>query len=66
MNNITELRNELSVVFQALKNGELDHKTADVLNNTAGKMIISSKVQMEYQSRTKEKDDISIKFLDSE
>ena len=48
MKNITELRDELATVFAGLKNGTLDHTQAAEMNNAAGKIINTVKVQLEY------------------
>jgi len=48
MNNITELRRELAVVFTRLQEGGVEIKEADALANVAGKIISSTKVQVEY------------------
>lgn len=54
MKNIEELRNELSVVFQGLKDGTIKPSEAAELSNVAGKMINSAKVQIEYYALRKE------------
>ena len=54
MNNLKELRDELSDVFANLKSGELDAKVAKELNNSAGKIINSVKVELEYYNLRKE------------
>jgi|TARA_Y100000296_G_scaffold38168_1_gene44198 hypothetical protein len=64
MKNITELRDELALMFDQLISGDLEPKAAKELNNAAGKIINSCKVQLEYQgfkTTTPE-----IKFLDGE
>ena len=48
MKNITELNKQLIELFQALKDGTIDVKTAAEMNNTAGKIINVQKVQLEY------------------
>ena len=48
MRNITELRDELAAVFAGLKNGTLEHAQAAEMNNAAGKIINTVKVQLEY------------------
>ena len=62
MKNITELRNELASVFKGLKDGSLEAKTAVEMNNAAGKMINTCKVQLEYAELRKETP--SVPFLD--
>ena len=54
MKNLTELRGELTVLFDDLKNGKTDVKTASEMNNAAGKIINTLKVQLEYYNLTKE------------
>jgi hypothetical protein len=48
MKNITELNNHLTDLYQALRDGTIDVKTAAEMNNTAGKIINVQKVQLEY------------------
>lgn len=62
MKNVSELRNELSEVFQSLKNGEMEHKVASQLANVAGKMISSAKAQLDYYNAQKKTP--KIPFLD--
>ena len=62
MKNVSELRIELSTVFQSLKSGEMEHKVAAQLANVAGKMISSAKAQLDYCNAQKKKP--SIPFLD--
>jgi hypothetical protein len=52
--NATELRKELSIVWEGLKTGTIDTKTAAEYSNIAGKMINSAKVQVEYYALSKE------------
>jgi hypothetical protein len=58
MNNITELRSELSKLFNSLKAGEVEVKTAAEMNNSAGKIINTIKVELEYFSMLGDKPDI--------
>lgn len=46
--NIENLRNELIDTFEKLKNGEIKAKDAKELVNTSGKILISAKVQHDY------------------
>ena len=62
MQNIKQLRNELSNVFTGLKDGSIEPKTATEMNNAAGKIINTVKVQLEYAALRKEKPEID--FLD--
>jgi len=63
MKNVTELRDELAKVFAELKSGAIKPKEAAELNNTAGKMINSAKVELEYYALKGEKP--SIEFLET-
>lgn len=58
MKNITELRDELAAVFAGLKNGTLEHTQAAEMNNAAGKIINTVKVQLEYATMRKEEPNI--------
>jgi hypothetical protein len=62
MKNVSELRNELSGVFQSLKNGDMEHKVASQLANLAGKMISSAKAPLDYHNAQKKTP--KIPFLD--
>lgn len=46
--NVEKMREELTKVWEGLKSGEISAKDASEFSNIAGKMINSSKVQMEY------------------
>lgn len=54
MKNIQELRNQLTEVFTALREQTIDVKVAAEMNNTAGKIINSLKVELEYAELRKE------------
>ena len=58
MKNITELRNDLLHVYEKLRSGKMEIKEAKEINNTAGKIISSAKVQIEYATVRGEKPDI--------
>ncbi|VVE82662.1 hypothetical protein [Pandoraea sputorum] len=62
MKNIRDVRAELSKVFDDLKAGRLKPAEASELNNAAGKIINSLKVEIEYYALRKEKPKID--FLD--
>jgi TRAP-type C4-dicarboxylate transport system substrate-binding protein len=62
MKNITELNTHLTSLYQALKDGTIDAKTAAEMNNTAGKIINVQKVQLEYAALRNEAP--SIQFLE--
>ncbi len=48
MESITDLRNKLIRMFNALEEGTADPKQAVELNNTAGKILGTAKVQLGY------------------
>lgn len=50
MTTITDIRNDLIEVFNGLKSGSLEAKDAVEINNTAGKIISSAKVQLAYHA----------------
>lgn len=58
MKNIVEVRDQLALVFQGLKDGTIPAGTATELNNAAGKIINSLKVELEYYSLREEKPEI--------
>ena len=58
MTTITELRQELSKVFDDLRAGVIKPGQAAELNNTAGKIINSTKVELEYYALRKESPEI--------
>lgn len=64
MKNIREVRAELAQVFADLRAGKVKAPVAAELNNTAGKIINSLKVELEYYGQRKEKPEIS--FLANE
>lgn len=53
MKTITDLRNELCNAFDDLKAGNITPKVASEMNNSAGKIIHTLKVQLEYHTMTK-------------
>ncbi len=59
---ITELRKELQVIFKELRSGKLEPKQAKEMNNAAGKIIGTIKVQLEYSHLRGDKPVIA--FLD--
>jgi len=63
MRNIQELRGELAGVFAGLKAGTIKPAEAAELNNSAGKIISSCKVELEYFALRKERPEIP--FLDA-
>ena len=64
ISNVNDLRNNLSDVFEALRNGDIAHKEAKEISNLAGKMINSAKVQLDYHSLRKD-ENFKINFLHS-
>lgn len=62
MKTIESLRADLCKLFDDLKADECDVKIAAEMNNTAGKIIGTLKVQLEYSALRKEEP--SIPFLD--
>lgn len=62
MKDIKELRDNLTTLFTELKTGEFKGSDAKEMNNCAGKIINSIKVQLEYSALRKEKPEIE--FLD--
>lgn len=63
MTTITDIRNDLVNVFNKLRDGTLEAKDAVEINNTAGKIIASAKVQLAYAALRGEQPDIP--FLQS-
>ena len=53
MNNINELRKELAQTYKALKNGTANAKDVKELNNCAGKIINTLKVELEFAALRK-------------
>lgn len=62
MKNVTELRTELAGLFEQLRAGAIDVKVASEMNNTAGKIINSIKVELEYNKLSKNSN--KIEFLE--
>jgi hypothetical protein len=50
MTTITEIRDQLIEVFNGLRDGTIDAKDAVEINNTAGKIINTAKVQIAYSA----------------
>ena len=55
---ITQLRDDLLVVFNGLRDGTMQIKDAVEINNTAGKIINTAKVQLAYAALRGEAPDI--------
>ena len=47
-NDVTAVRDHLLVVFSGLRDGSMDSKDAFEINNTAGKIISTCKMQLAY------------------
>jgi hypothetical protein len=58
-----ELRNRLAVLFSNQESGFTKHAEAKELNNTAGKMIATAKIELERKVFLKDKE-TEIPFLD--
>lgn len=58
MTTITDIRNDLITVFNGLRDGTMEAKDAFEINNTAGKIISSAKVQLAYAALRGERPDI--------
>jgi hypothetical protein len=63
MTNITDIRNQLIEVFDGLRNGTIKVADAVEINNTAGKIINTAKVQIAYSALRSEAP--YIPFLDT-
>jgi hypothetical protein len=50
MTTITEIRDQLVEVFNGLRTGTVEPKDAVEINNTAGKIISTAKVQIAYHA----------------
>lgn len=48
MKNITDLRTDLLQVYEGLRDGSIEVKTAKELSNSAGKIINSVRVELDY------------------
>jgi hypothetical protein len=64
MKNITELRTSLSENYEQMKSKKMDLKMGKELANTAGKIINSLKLELEYNSMMDIKKKID--FLDTD
>jgi hypothetical protein len=51
-------------MFNQLKAGEIDLKQAKEMNNTAGKVIATAKIQLEYAAMTNTAPDIDFLNVD--
>jgi hypothetical protein len=48
MNNVKELRDELIKSFNDLKSGKIKAKDAKELTNISGKILMSAKIELDY------------------
>lgn len=62
MQNVNEMRTNLSELYSDLKSGKVDRKDVKELTNICGKMINSAMVQVKYYAERKEVPKIA--FLD--
>jgi hypothetical protein len=58
MKNIVDLRRQLAEVFAELRSGDMEPKQAIEINNCAGKIINSLKVQLDYHDLRGEKPEV--------
>lgn len=58
MKNITEMRKRLATVFDDLEKGTIDPRVAKQMNNSAGKILYSIRVELEQASLRCEKPDV--------
>jgi len=54
MKNIVDLRDQLAEVFGGLRSGKISPEIASQLNNSAGKIIKSIQVEIEYNRARKQ------------
>lgn len=62
--NVLDLRNDLLQVFQDVKDKKIGLKEAKQLTNTAGRILSSAKIELEYKNFTGQKD--KIPFLETD
>jgi len=58
MKTIADLRSELCDTFDDLRAGNVTPKVASEMNNSAGKIINTLKIQLDYHTMTKTKPNI--------
>lgn len=61
--NVTQLRDDLIKIYEQVKSKEIGLKEAKELTNTAGKILSSAKLELEYKSYVGQKD--KIEFLET-
>lgn len=59
INNINDVRVQTALIFDQLKNGEIETKTAEGMNNSIGKIISSLNVELKYYAQREEKPSIT-------
>jgi hypothetical protein len=59
MKHISELTVQLSDLYEGLKSGTIEVKVATEMNNTAGKIINTQRVQLEYAALRNEEPEIA-------
>ena len=64
MKNVSKLRTELSKVFEALKNNDIDIQQAKTIVATSNAMLKSAQLEMEHAKMIGEEK--NIKFLETE
>lgn len=64
MQNIKQLRNSLVDNYEKMVSGEMELKTGKELANTAGKILLSLRIELEYNSMMQIK--TPIEYLHSE
>ena len=62
--NIKDLRNALIGTFTLLQDGKVDFQTAKELNSTASKIMMSAKIEMDYNRNLSQ--DKTIDFLETD
>jgi hypothetical protein len=60
---VQDLRDDLIAMYQDIKNGKIGLREAKERNNTAGKILNSAKLELEYNAYTKSK--ARIQFLEN-
>lgn len=58
MKNVTDMRERLSGVFDKLEKGTIDPRVAKQMNNSAGKILYSIRVELEQASLRNEAPDV--------
>lgn len=63
INTANDLRGDLLIVYQSLRDGDIGLREAKERANVAGKILSSAKLQLEYNAYTKS--DAKIPFLEA-